>query len=114
MRRRSKCLYYRRTTVCFKHSHNEFDKFGVSRSSLGSLGHFKVYIVSMKKNIDIIVKFVLLTFYKVITDSFCRYGAYFANISRGSKSIDPHNATHIHVREIRQHKLDMAMCLGKF
>jgi len=41
-----------------------------------------------------------------------RYGAYFANISRGSKSIDPHNATHIHVREIRQHKLDMAMCLG--
>ena len=59
------------------------------------------------------VSFSLVSMY-IIIDSFCRYGAYFANISRGSKSIDPHNATHIHVREIRQHKLDMAMCLGKF
>jgi len=41
-----------------------------------------------------------------------RYGAYFANISRGSKALDLLHATHTHVREIRQHRLDMAVCLG--
>lgn len=49
---------------------------------------------------------------KLKTLHFSRYGAYYADVSRGSKKVDNETGTQTHVRDIRQVRLDIAVSLG--